>query len=265
MSDRLYLSALAVREESAVRRLRDALRMQGFACVVVDQTPLADALEAALTDAAGLDGFRFPPIDDSTPQYTPIRREAFQRLFEISTTCLDALLYNQRLPTWLQEALLQLRRSPAVLFAPDNQGHEPFQSGQPFQDSFFNLFNYDRGLLNAHVDRSLLTIIKVQQPPDDGAAHSALWVRGPDDQWRDADAAVQADEVLVLVGEDCAELPCAQTLGVHAAEHAVRVDPNGEYVSHSHFRPDPGSMPEQNRRSAAFILRHEAPQRAQMG
>ena len=60
-----------------------------------------------------------------------------------------------------------------------------------------------------------------------------------------------------MVGEDFEALPFSKKLGLYGAQHAVRVDPQGEFIEHSHFRRDPASAEVQNRKSAAFILRQE--------
>lgn len=255
MSTPIPLSALVRKDRPTIDTLRTDLRNRGFVCVHVDHEALSASLQDALVDAAALDGFRFPPIDASQPDYTPPRRAAFESLFQVATTCLDALFTDETVPKFLADALEDVRTNGVTLFDSD---HEPFTAGQPFSQSFFNLFNYNQGLLNPHADRSLLTVIRVQAGLNLGA-QSALWVRGPDDSWHNADAAVGADEVIILVGEDCEALPAAQRLGLYGAEHAVRVDPTGQYVSHSHFRPDPDTPPNRNRISAAFILRHEPP------
>ena len=241
-------------DRDSLDRLLTALRSDGFACLHLDAPDLHAALETALGEAARLDGFRFPPIDATRPNYTKVQKQAFEALFTIATNLLDALVMSVKRDSALHQALAEMRHAPQPLFQRDD---EPFVAGQPFSQSFFNLFNYDSGLLNPHADRSLLTVIKVRGGRFESGQQSALWVCDAEGQWRDADAAVGDDEVIVLVGEDFASLPIAAELGVYAAEHAVRVDPTGEYVSHSHFRPDPATPPEGNRVSAAFILRHE--------
>jgi len=146
--------------------------------------------------------------------------------------------------------------------------HEPFQAGQPFAWTFFNLFNYQNGLLNPHVDRSLLTVI-YSSPPSSGTAttSSTLWIQDRHGAWHDGDrAAAKEDQVVVMVGEELAETGIAANLDLIPALHAVKVDPQGPNISRPHFRPDPaqqqatvgGAVGESNYRlSAALILRHD--------
>lgn len=252
----LPLSQLAQLDMVAVTRLRGELRERGFACVQVDDVRLASALDAAILDAVGLNGFRFPPTGVPV-EYTPLRREAFKSLFRVATCCLEALMATEAIPEPLQLGLASAKEASFRLFGLEALSHEPFEEGQAFGQSFFNLFNYDCGLLNPHFDRSLLTVIRVQEGGNVGAQQSALWVEGPDGCWRNADATVREDEVVILIGEDSEDISCVQALGLKAAQHTVRVDPAGEYVSQSHFRPDPDTPHGNNRRSAAFILRYE--------
>ena len=42
-----------------------------------------------------------------------------------------------------------------------------------------------------------------------------------------------------MIGEDLEETGIAESLGLYAASHAVRVDPFGPYIERSHYRPDP--------------------------
>jgi len=218
---------------------------------------------------------------------------------------------------------------------------EPFETpdNDPFGHSFFNLFSYDSGMLNSHMDRGLLTIIAVRVPTaatkeeqiiinteeesnsnnDDcdnvysnhisysssKRKTSALWVKkrkvasnNPstkasilpssasndcnnnydhtnDNLWQNIDKELlftppQGDEeemsssrVVVLLGEDIETLPVSLKYNLYAAEHSVRVDPTGAFISRSHYRSDPAAVPapgasedkRPHRQSAALILR----------
>ena len=143
--------------------------------------------------------------------------------------------------------------------------HEPFEPGQAFKQTFFNLFNYDHGSLNSHVDRSLITVIysttPTQDSTDSNLQQSALWVKDNNGTWQNADEAVTPDEAIIMVGEDLIDIgngTLASSLDIFAAEHAVRVDPLGNRIERSHFKKDPGcSEGVRNRLSTAMILRHE--------
>ncbi|KAL7545442.1 hypothetical protein ACHAWF_008796 [Thalassiosira exigua] len=274
---------------SAAEAMLAHLRSRGFARISLrpDARPwIRDSLHAAcVRDAASMDGFRFPPPPGEGPTiYDDSKRRAFRALFKVATCCLSGLLgpldgrgggttASARAEANAYALVGALRRvrdggGDFGLFRRDDD--EPFEPGQPFSQSFFNLFNYDHGSLNAHVDRSLLTVIysyapKAEaaqigtlEPPPEGALRSALWVKDPRGKWRNADLSCDRDHALVLVGEDLEGVGIASALGVVAAEHAVRVDPTGPRIERSHFQRDPacaGKGP--SRRSAAMILRHE--------
>lgn len=183
------------------------------------------------------------------------------------------------------------------LFGSNSDRHEPFEhpDRDPFGQTFFNLFNYSYGMLNPHKDRGLLTVIASRQARlvqdgeetnditsrgkvrDANARQSALWVHSPppldsdqdnagnveSSRWLNVDNMMETDnEVAILLGEDSEQLQLARMYNLKAAKHAVRVDPVGEYVAHSHFRPDPEQQQLRgtdghNRVSAALILRHD--------
>ena len=98
---------------------------------------------------------------------------------------------------------------------------------------------------------------------DASQRRSALWIKDNKQTWHNADQAVTPHEAIVMVGEDLMsshdnEASIASTLGLYAAEHAVRVDPMGMRIERSHFRKDPRcTAGTANRCSAAMILRHE--------
>ncbi len=250
------LSSLNEFDHPAVSALRTSLRRHGFAVVNVTDTELLTGLEDALAEAQTLDGFRFPPNDESPAIYTAARRSGFRSLFRIAVSVFSALLHELESPLPLRKALEEIRCDIPALFGIDGEGHEPFEGVTSFAQSFFNLFNYDSGLLNPHCDRSLLTVVKVS-PGQSNAPQSALWVKNCDGDWTNADNAAAENAVLIMIGEDCEAIPAINNLGLYGAEHAVRVDPAGDYLAHSHFRPDPATPQAGNRRSAAFILRHD--------
>lgn len=228
---------------------------------------------AATTTTMG--EFRFPPIEGPIV-YMESRRQAFRALFEVATNCFSGLLtplgnhdhgdggllghFRDEEQKSISDAacrtfvcaLDQVRgdyngeeintSSSFQLFHHDE--NEPFEPGQAFSHSFFNLFNYDHGSLNGHVDRSLLTVIYSTTAPDDNGAldsdndarrSSALWVKDKQGTWHNADQAAEPDQVIVMVGEDLERAGIASKLGLFAAEHAVRVDPFGLRIERSHF------------------------------
>ena len=265
---------------AATASLLSQLRARGFARVSLAPPAcppwIGDALRAATRDAASAGEFRFPPIDvDGPVAYTEARRRAFRALFEVATTCFAGLLSSLDGDGGIgRDASLRARRDAFAAAARGADGagrlfgrdaHEPFAPGQPFAQSFFNLFNYDHGSLNGHRDRGLLTVIysdAQSKPPSRGEAgrRSALWVKDARGTWRDADRyAAGPDSALVLAGEDLEGTGLAAALGVCAAEHAVRVDPAGPRIARAHFRRDPAAVDGVGgqRASAALILRHK--------
>ena len=256
MSAVLAYSALQLSCSDARDALCEQLRTRGFARVCIDDAALHRALADAIDDARALDGFRFPPLDEAAV-YTPVRRSAFSALYTIAVVVFRALMDGMDCPPELRTVLSRIQPESEPLFGPDGLGHQPFTETQAFSQSFFNLFNYDGGALNPHVDRSLMTVIRVQPGENVGAHQSALWVEGADGLWRNADQDVGPQDVLILIGEDCERIPGIQQQGLKAAAHSVRVDPHGDYIAHSHFRADPDTPTTHNRKSAAFILRHE--------
>eukprot|EP00578_Thalassiosira_sp_NH16_P019216 CAMPEP_0181098032 /NCGR_PEP_ID=MMETSP1071-20121207/11897_1 /TAXON_ID=35127 /ORGANISM="Thalassiosira sp., Strain NH16" /LENGTH=306 /DNA_ID=CAMNT_0023180575 /DNA_START=763 /DNA_END=1686 /DNA_ORIENTATION=- len=298
---------------SAADSMLSQLRTRGFACVSLRPWVLEALRTATSRDAASMGEFRFPPSSEGRPiVYTDSGRSAFRALFEVATNCLGGMLLHtpsddddgviggssgggrgggngmDSARRMFAEALLDVRGDASGTagseFCLFRQENEPFRAGQPFSQSFFNLFNYDHGSLNSHVDRSLLTVIysatdaqkgiasSSPSSPDDpptpsegNPLRSALWVKDRRGTWRDADRAVRPDQAIVMVGEDLERAGhdgtgcgIASALGLFAAEHAVRVDPTGARIERSHFRRDPGCDDGVvNRTSAAIILRHD--------
>lgn len=187
---------------------------------------------------------------------------------------------------------------------PSDHPHLPFgedstTSGIPFSSTFFNLFSYQHGMLNTHQDRGLLTVIASKQIAissiDNKDSHtvqsvssSRLWMESPHSEydnnhqpkWIDLDTQIEQHQkqrgcsgdstkhndndddlyVVLLLGQ------AGETLlpPLQACRHTVRVNPQGPYVDHSHFRPDPdqqqlesNSNRHEYRVSAAMILNQE--------
>ena len=298
---------------TAVETMLSQLSNRGFACVSLqhEHCPwIQDALQSATArDAASLGAFRFPPLEGPIV-YTESRRLAFRALFEVATNCFSGMLHHANCSDHLStrddgqsSSLLQQKiniYTAALHQIHDNKegsndfelfrhNNEPFEhDDQPFSQSFFNLFNYNHGSLNSHVDRSLLTVIYSNVPNHEDVVEAAtsisgdqpspsnqnssqrrssLWIKDNKHTWHNADQAVQLNEAIVMVGEDLMssnndekeESSIASILGLYAAEHAVRVDPAGLRIERSHFRKDPRCTEDiANRCSAAMILRHEA-------
>jgi len=278
MSSFLSLSGLAARgstrtASSASRLLLHQLGEHGFACVTVDEEETLQHLQLAIPEARKLSGFRFPPMEEGTNiLWTERQRQIFLALFRVAKTCLGALLaeaIQNRASSHLKSVLKKSEASPPFTCHPN----EPFHPNQPFAWTFFNLFNYRNGLLNPHVDRSLITVIYSSPPPPpppppqaSPVPRSSLWIQDRLGTWRDGDRAAAGDnQVLVMIGEEFEEagLVMAEEDGLYPALHAVKVDPQGENLARPHFRPDPAQVTSVKPRiSAALILRHDLEQLA---
>ena len=202
--------------------------------------------------------FRFPPVGD-TVTYTPAHRACFRSLYSLGRACLgwmlDTVEGESRASTVIREALVAAVQPAEQLFAPAGDGHEPFASAdEPFASSFFNIFDYDHGLLNAHKDRYLVTTIFADSNPETAHQRSVLWVKDRSQTWRNVDAGLQPNEVVFMIGEELEAILHEVGGDYYAADHCIRVDPDGEYLERAHFRRDPASLVTGNRLSTAFIL-----------
>ena len=258
------------REQDQLLRLHHQLSTRGFALINVRDSERTRALDHGLLTAAQLSGFRFPPINVDEVRYEETHREAFRALYATALECLSRLSTDDVVMDIDGGRSLPLARLHPELFSVSP--HEPFPEGHPFHPTFFNLFNYDHGALNGHKDRGLLTIIYIKP------AHlsqrdeaSALWVSNAEGIWTSADQAIisarndQSDMgqddphlnhlVVLLIGEEGEEVFKHHHPHLFAAEHSVRVHPEGAYIERSHYLRDPTSRESENRLSAAMILK----------
>lgn len=237
------------------RLLLDALRTNGF--VIVDLKPAErERLDAAILEFARQGrGFRYPPppvseldpidvealADDSNKGAMPL---AFQRCFN--------MLYSIAITAARQ---LRVSNAQGPVAPPCANGTFPFEGEGgpwPYSSSFFNIFNYDKGCLNSHVDRGVLTVVYGIQGEVRGE-HARLWLKLPSQRAsEEADAhrwfAPEPGQLLLWGGEglDVQDIPII--------EHCVRVDPYGRYIEHSHVTRDPAAQPHGNRVSIALVL-----------
>ena len=253
-------SLLSSGAEPALAQLWDSLAHWGFARL---QLPAGGAalwaLQSALDEMAAAAHFRFPPVEGPT-RYSDAQRASFIALFQQSRAVLGALLgYAPPLAAAAPALTAALREAPAydeALFSSPPEAPLPFASErQPFASSFFNLFNYDHGLLNTHKDRCLVTLAYRRRAAE--ATASALWIQDRGGRWWSSDALLGERELLVLIGEELEALAEQAGCPLYAAPHAVRVDPTGPHLERAHHRPDPATPPRGNRVSAALILSHE--------
>ena len=154
MNPKISLQSLCSHQSESRRLLIDTLKAQGFGRVLLDISHLRVALHAALDDAQALASFRFPPIDESEPEYTQARRGAFYALYDVARICLEALVYGEEQPKWLEDSLSKgtehpfwqslnrQQRSEADQKPRDFSSSQLLEHDEAFSDSFFNLFNY---------------------------------------------------------------------------------------------------------------------------
>ena len=235
----------------------------GFVKVSLPVGTLLDSLRGGIAEGDRMDTFRFPPVGEPAV-YTDAHRNCFRALYRLGRGGLNWILSCIEGASEPAAHLRRLLRSSdersAELFAPDGLGHAPFTDEQiaAFSSSFFNIFDYEHGSLNGHKDRYLTTTIFASVSMDTAHERSALWVRGADDIWRNVDSTLGTNEVVFMIGEELEALLSESGLGLFAADHCIRVDPEGEFIERAHFRRDPTSLVGGNRVSAAFVLGDES-------
>jgi len=257
LSEPIPLSELRALDPARIEELTAKLARYGFATVEVERAERVRGLAEGMAVARELDGFRFPPINVTEISYSPSERRAFKALYEVAIDCLSAL--NREAGGEAESDSLRREARADLLFA--SSSDEPFPADHPFHPTFFNLFNYNHGALNEHLDRGTLTVIHVL-PPQPELRASELWVEGADGRWRSVDevalraSAGGACVATLLLGEEGEErLAAEMEAPLFAAKHCVRVDPEGAYIERSHHCPDPSTTSSGNRLSAALILR----------
>ena len=174
---------------------------------------------------------------------------------------------------WLQPAR-------AITHSPTHCPTLPSTSSElPYKSSFASAFNYDRGFLNTHEDRGLLTCVFGYSPPpaaaSDGSAADdrvRLWCQPHDDpdndncepphsnaerKWLDLDAATArfdgaggSESVVLFVGAQLEEWTEGR---FRAIPHACRVDPTEERLD-TRLPTHPGAPETGNRKSFALVL-----------
>jgi hypothetical protein len=229
----------------------ESLSSHGFVRIPVVGDRERRCIDSVLEHIHSFSSFRFPPIEEDVA-YTDEIRIAFRLFFQVGVDVLRSLVESLS-PT---EDVLRLQDEIAhtdlnMLFTyPD----DPFVHASSFSGSFFNLFHYDYGCLNTHRDRYLVTVIAAS-PPKTLNQHSVLWVRSPKTgEWQCVDSLVEQNSWIIFIGEELAHISTEAGFLLPAAEHCIRCDPMGEYISHSHHKPDPATLLEGNRRSIALVL-----------
>lgn len=222
--------------------LLPSLLRHGFVKVPASPEALA-TLRHALGTWSASKTFRHPPVppDAGNGATFPC---AFNALFDVCRTSLHLLdLEWQQLEGRPLGAPMHEMPGGNV-FLPGQS--KPFVGGVPpsaFDASFFNLFNYDYGSLNSHVDRGLITVVygfsgtplnghdaRVSEETasvDNQQPRSRLWLRdaaasdlSAPGAWVDAEVECGTDGVILFAGE---QLEALTGRRVPAIEHCVRV------------------------------------------
>ena len=134
----ILLSELRRKNPQVTALLVDELKHRGFGLVTIDDDQMHGMLEDGLVEAQRLKGFRFPPHDSDSANYTSVTRAVFRSLFKISITIFSALCGEDQLPHDLRKALAEAHAKEFRLFADKPHQNEPFEPGQAFNHSFFN-------------------------------------------------------------------------------------------------------------------------------
>lgn len=211
-------------------------------------------LDSALDKFEHSQRFRFPDIDALKQPYSSEYKFAFNSLYRLSVDVFEQVCAN--IPDY-SVSPGKFSDLPFPANCPEQE--LPFQSKHPLGTSFFNLFNYDFGSLNAHKDRGWITVTYCRPRPANVLDRSdvvKLWVQDHSGNWVDADSTCLADNghIIVMAGE---ALENASGGYYKAVDHSVRVNPTGSFLSNSHFKRDPAytfQHVRSTRLSAAFIL-----------
>jgi hypothetical protein len=228
-----------------------SLSTNGFVRIPVSEESERACIQSVLEHIRFFSSFRFPPMEEKA-LYTDEIRSAFRLFFQVGVGVLDSILQNLS-PT---KDVIRLQTEIAhtdehsLFLHPD----EPFGEDSSFSGSFFNLFHYDYGCLNTHRDRYLVTVV-ASSPPKTLDRHSVLWVRSPTSgDWQCVDSLLEVSSLIIFIGEELAQISAEAGCTIPAAEHCIRHDPAGDYISHSHHKPDPDALPKGNRRSIALVI-----------
>ena len=253
----ISLRDLRVQDQHTCLRLRDQLIRERYAVISLDTEDSHQTLEGALRRFEPNQTFRFPARDGDSC-YDDSTKRCFEILYEAAVVCTRALWSSSpelsaAFPA-IQASVGDALEEDFTLFSEETP-HAPFSSTDaPFGHTFFNIFNYDHGMLNEHKDRGVVTAIYIEPGRLDTEAVSQLWVGRSEDDWVAMDSLVERGQLVIFVGEELEAMAHEVGLDLLAVNHCVRVEPRGDYVSYSHSRRDPDALPVGNRRSAALVL-----------
>ena len=228
-----------------------ATSLQRIGYAIVRAPEAVSSCQRAVDTFAASGQFRFPTDevrDAAYPECGARYRDAFDELYTVGARCMKAISASDV----GRRARLESRLEPFDAPPGETVPFVGVASGEwPFAGSFASIFNYDRGFLNPHKDRGLLTVI-AGRPASAGQANAVrLWgqMPGTESSWVPFDDRVPADCVLIFAGEQLERLT-----GLPAMLHACRVDPNAERISMLHHGPHPSASVSGNRQSMALVL-----------
>ena len=205
--------------------------------------------------------FRFPPHDSADSSdlsslirpYSALQAASFNLLYHHCRQIVSCLAPRCAAPLPLPP------EGPVVAESALPFGPTPLHN--PYHPTFINMFNYDHGSLNAHLDRGLITLnyaFPMQNNSKSRGDTSRLWLRNYEEEeeergagaWICAEDTLEAGEALLFVGEQLSRfLPL-----LRPGYHAVRCDPLGDRLVSSHKQRDPQSSSENNRLSMAMVM-----------
>lgn len=209
-------------------------------------------LDRAVAEFSGRGVFRFPSVDGESPVvYIAAAKMGFNVLYAIAARTGAAIVEEMKIHTG-KELCLVTEEDDLALPAFGRGDDTPFTgkgSSRAYTHSFFNIFNYNHGTLNAHRDRCLVTAVYGSSSRSKDATH--LWAQTYDQRWIDLDETVDRKHVVLFTGEDLQDM----SDGYYSATlHACRVDPTGPFLAHSFEHRDPDASPTGNRQSLALVL-----------
>lgn len=234
-------------------RFREAarqLQQRGFGALRLTQDEKM-GLERAVAEFKSRGVFRFPSVEEESTVYSAAAKTGFNVLYAIAAHTGAAIADEVRIHTGIEVDLVTEENTLALpAFA---EGEDtPFTgagSSRAYIHSFFNIFNYNHGTLNAHRDRCLVTAVYGSSSRSTQATH--LWAQTNDQTWIDLDETVDSNHLVLFTGEDLQDM----TDGYFSAIlHACRVDPTGPFLAHSFENRDPDAAPTGNRQSLALVL-----------
>eukprot|EP00929_Paragymnodinium_shiwhaense_P080091 TRINITY_DN41750_c0_g1_i1.p1 TRINITY_DN41750_c0_g1~~TRINITY_DN41750_c0_g1_i1.p1 ORF type:complete len:339 (+),score=33.50 TRINITY_DN41750_c0_g1_i1:344-1360(+) len=258
-------------EGSGGEELIEALRREGAVAVELSDEERA-SLDAALQGFGAVGRFRYPPqglpgedpvpLDkDGHPIMPDSYRQSFNVLYAVAASAAFAMLGRRG-----------GSRFPPPLACVD--GKAPFQGDAgpwPYSSSFFNIFNYNHGMLNSHRDRGVLTAVygtggRAENMPafETGTSQpSSLWLKLPahtgGHRWSNA----VPGQLLLWAGSGLNDLVAQseheakeRIMSIEDIMHCVRADPEGAPIPMdcSICERDPESPEGGNRQSIALVL-----------